>query len=105
MAEVYPEMKIEDVPPTTEPTTEPTTKETPTEPTGEIDWGNANCKDNVDVVDVIAVNKYLLGVGTLTEQGKKNADVNANGEVDSDDGLNILKIALEIISQKDCPIK
>ncbi len=96
---------------TTEPnneTTEPG-KDT-TEDTGEGDkskilWGDADVSGTVDIMDVIAANKFLLGSGKLSAQGKLNADVDESGQVDTTDSLNILKLVVEMLSQADMPIK
>lgn len=100
----------------TEETTEPETGETvPTEPdttdasstgdptetdaTGEggIDYGNVNEDDSVDILDVILINKYLLGSASLTNTQKANADVDVNSEIDATDSLNILKFVVKMI--------
>ena len=60
---------------------------------------------SVDNLDVTLINKYLLGTAELSEQGKKNADVDANGTIDTTDSLNILKCCLELIEQSEFPIK
>ena len=89
----------------TEATKEPSAN--PTEgKTGDILYGDANVDGKVDIMDAIVCNKNLVGVGEFpSEQGKKNCDVNADGKFDSDDGLNVLKLAFEILKQSDCPVK
>lgn len=84
--------------PTTEPTTQPATEPT-TLPTGALQPGDLNIDGMVDIVDVVLMNKYLLGLSELKGDALANADVDANGKVDSDDGLNILKFALEMITE------
>ena len=111
MAELYPDLKPDAAPsetPTDAPTEEPTSAPTdePTQaPSGDVLWGDANCDGEVDIMDVIAANKYLLGSGKLTDQGKTNADVDVSGGVDTNDSLNILKLVVEILSQADMPVK
>jgi hypothetical protein len=56
-------------------------------------------------MDAILVNKTLVGVGKMEDAGRKNCDINADGTFDSDDGLNVLKLAFEILKQSDCPVK
>ena len=57
--------------------------------------GDANNDESVDILDVIAVNKCILGIQTLnTLMG--NVDLNGNSKVESDDALAILKIVLGI---------
>ncbi|MBQ7013448.1 MAG: DUF5620 domain-containing protein [Oscillospiraceae bacterium] len=83
---------------TTEPTTAPTTAPT-TEPTTEplvANYGDVNVDGNVSIVDVIFLNKHLMGNQKLTEQGELNADVDINGEVESGDSLNILKSLVDL---------
>ncbi len=68
-------------------------------------WGDADVSGTVDIMDVIATNKFLLGSGTLSAQGKLNADVDESSQVDTTDSLNILKLVVEMLSQSDFPIK
>ncbi len=86
----------------------------PPKPTGEdttgndpsnIKYGDVNCDNDVDILDVIALNKYLLGAQELSAQGRINADVDANKDIDSTDSLNILKCVVKLITQADFPIK
>lgn len=58
--------------------------------------GDTNLDCEVDILDVIATNKHILGVGTLDKTGVKNADMDGNGTADSADSLAILKAALGI---------
>ena len=58
--------------------------------------GDANLDCKVDILDVIAANKNILGVGTLDKTGVKNVDMNGNGKTESDDSLAILKLILDI---------
>lgn len=58
--------------------------------------GDTNLDCEVDILDVIAANKQILGVGTLDKTGLKNADMDGNGIADSSDSLELLKIILEI---------
>ena len=68
-------------------------------------YGDANCDGEVDIMDVIAVNKFLLGSGKLTDQGKANANVDDSKSVDTTDSLNILKCVVAMIQQSEFPIK
>ncbi|MBR2088347.1 MAG: dockerin type I repeat-containing protein [Oscillospiraceae bacterium] len=67
--------------------------------------GDANLDCEVDILDVIAANKNILGIGILDNTGLKNADMDGNGTVDSADSLAILKAALDIHPQSNlkCP--
>lgn len=58
--------------------------------------GDANCDGKVDILDVIKVNKYILGTASLDPAGQQNADMNSNEKIDTDDVLAILKATLDI---------
>ncbi len=51
----------------------------------------------VDILDVIAVNKYILGASTLNESEAAAADVDADGKVTVEDALMILKYVIKLI--------
>ncbi|MBE6875542.1 MAG: cellulose 1,4-beta-cellobiosidase [Ruminococcus sp.] len=79
----------------------PTTSEEPTD----ILWGDADCSGEVDILDVITLNKAILGKETMSTQGEKNADVDQSGKPDSTDALNIMKLIVQIYTQADMPLK
>ena len=56
--------------------------------------GDTNLDCEVDILDVIAANKHILGVGSLDKTGLKNADMDGNGTADAEDSLAILKSIL-----------
>ena len=60
--------------------------------------GDLDNSGTIDIMDVIKINKFLLGSATLTPDEKTAADVNGNGDVDSTDSLNILKYVVELIT-------
>ncbi len=64
----------------------------------ETKLGDCNGDKAIDIMDVIAVNRYLLGGATFTDSQKKAADVDGSGKVDTTDSLNILKYVVELIS-------
>ena len=70
----------------------------PVTPAGDAVYGAVNCDETVDILDVIQLNKYLLGLDDLTDEGKANADVDLNKEVDTTDSLNILKFVVELVT-------
>lgn len=78
--------------------------EQPTEPPviGDKKYGDANCDNEVDLVDVILVNKHLMIGEKITDQGKLNADVDDNGTMDEVDSLNILKSIIRLV---ELPVK
>ncbi len=83
-----------------EPTTEPDT-EPDTEPPASTDavYGDVDCNGKVDILDIIVLNKNLLGAADVTAQGKINADVNKDGKPGSDDSLSILKFIVKLIDK------
>ncbi len=96
-------------PPTTEPpTTEPSTTEPPTtEPTpdkpAKAAYGDVDENGEVDILDVIKLNRALLGVGNLSDQAALNADVDSDTKPSPADSLNILKFIVGLIEK--LPIK
>ncbi len=89
--------------PTEEPTATPT--ETPTqEPSSEeYACGDVNLDGGIDIMDVIALNKFLLGTEKLSDAAKAAADADGNKALDSTDSLNILKYVVELIDS--LPVK
>lgn len=87
--------------PTTEVmTTEPSTKETVDEPrtlTDEPVYGDIDENGQVNIMDVILLNRYLMVGASISDQGKANADVDLSGECDATDALVILKHVVRII--------
>ncbi|MBR1529274.1 MAG: glycoside hydrolase family 9 protein [Oscillospiraceae bacterium] len=73
--------------------------------TGDILWGDADCNGVVNILDVITLNKSVMGKESLTDQGKINADVDQSGTPDSTDSLNILKLIVGLYTQANFPIK
>ncbi|MBR1555058.1 MAG: DUF5620 domain-containing protein [Oscillospiraceae bacterium] len=67
-------------------------------------WGDADENGSVNILDVILINKAILGKDKLTEQGVANADLNMNEVPDSIDSLNVMKLIVGLIKQEDCPI-
>lgn len=77
--------------------TEPPTTEPPA--TDDAVYGDVDCNGKVDILDIIVLNKNLLGAADVTAQGKINADVNKDGKPGSDDSLNILKFIVKLIDK------
>ncbi len=63
--------------------------------------GDVDTSGDIDIMDVIRVNKFLLGSGDLTDSQKLTADVDKNGDIDATDSLNILKRVVEVIDSFD----
>ena len=84
--------------------TVPTTPTTPTTPsTGDVTYGDVNCDGDVNLLDVLALNRNLLTGEAITDQGKVNADVDLDGKPTAVDALNILKYTINLV--KEFPIK
>ena len=60
-------------------------------------YGDVNGDGVVDIMDVIALNKFLLGSSSLEDSGRAAADVDLSGGIDSTDSLNILKKVVELV--------
>lgn len=60
-------------------------------------YGDVNQDKQVNLLDVVALNKNLMTGAALTPQGIINADVDGSGTPDALDSLNILKYAIELI--------
>jgi hypothetical protein len=98
--------KPTDPKPTTRPT-DPTPTEGPTmataasapKPNEDIIYGDVNDDKKVDIMDVIAINKFMLGASELDTDAQKRADVDLSGKIEAADSLNILKKALELIDK------
>lgn len=72
------------------------TTETQNPATG-VRYGDVNLDGTVDILDVIAINKFLLGSVTFEESQRICADVDKNGVIDATDSLNILKFVVKIL--------
>ncbi|MBQ2263904.1 MAG: glycoside hydrolase family 9 protein, partial [Oscillospiraceae bacterium] len=89
-----PAVPSEPVPTEPEETTENEEPSSDTENT----YGDVNCDGKVNISDVLALNKNLLGGEVLTDEGIANADVDLDGSPTSTDALNILKFVIKIIT-------
>ncbi len=86
---------------TTEPSTAPSEEETQDStnpPATDVTYGDVNGDGTVDVVDVLALNKYLLGVGSISDEGRTAADVNRDEKIADDDAMNILKSIVQLVT-------
>ncbi|MBE6847126.1 MAG: 1,4-beta-glucanase [Ruminococcus sp.] len=61
-------------------------------PVGNSDLGDVNCSGNVEIADVILLNRILAEDTTavFTAQGLKNAEVTGDTDMNSDDAIRIL---------------
>ncbi len=62
-------------------------------------YGDVNADGTVDVLDVILLNKALLGGAELTDEGERNADVDKDGTPGPSDSLSILKYLVKLIDK------
>ncbi len=103
-------------PPTTEPDDEPTTTpddEPTTAPNTDNNepvvtssvpvledtvYGDTNEDGAVTIVDVVMLNKHLMGSQDLSSAAMLNSDVDCNGEVGPGDSLNILKSLVDLVT-------
>ena len=77
-----------------------TTVTTPTSdvtPDGNVIYGDVDENGVVELLDVILLNKSLLGIEQLSEQANKNADVDVNQKIDGSDSLYILKYTVSLV--------
>lgn len=103
MAELYPDLKpgaaAPDQPTTDAPTEPPTVED---DPITTKKYGDVNCDGDVDLVDVVLLNKHLMIGTTVSAQGIYNGDVDDNNDTDEIDSLNILKYIIQLV---DFPVK
>ena len=79
--------------------TQPDTTENTTESPNPVDivLGDVDENGDLDILDVIVINKAILSQKILTESQAIRADVDANGIVDPTDSLNIMKKIVKLI--------
>ncbi|MBR1554122.1 MAG: dockerin type I repeat-containing protein, partial [Oscillospiraceae bacterium] len=68
-------------------------------------WGDADCSGEVNILDVIVLNKAILGKEKISAQGIVNADINQDSIPDSADSLNIMKLIVGLLKAENCPVK
>ncbi|MBR7083718.1 MAG: dockerin type I repeat-containing protein, partial [Oscillospiraceae bacterium] len=71
------------------------------EETVALEKGDANGDGKTDILDVITVNKAILGKEALTDEQNQAADVNGNNKVDSGDSLLLMKFVVGLIDSFD----
>ena len=52
--------------------------------------GDTNDSNDVNIIDVISLNKYIIGVRSLSESAIPAADMNSDGNINSEDSLALL---------------
>ncbi len=88
----------------TEDSSEPeaTEPEETTEPApGTLNLGDADLSGKVNIVDVIALNRAVLGKEELSPEGLLNIDFNKNDKPDSDESLALMKFIVGIFTKDD----
>lgn len=85
-------------PATNPPATEPPATDVPTNPDPVV-YGDTNCDGTVDILDIITLNKALLGSTNLSDTGTRNADVDGDGKPSANDSLAILKFIVKVIDK------
>ncbi len=88
---------------TTTTTTSTTVKQTETTSTTVTNpnvtkYGDADCNGVVNIIDVIAINRAVLGKETLSAQGLANIDFNKNSKPDSEESLSVMKFIVGLIT-------
>ncbi len=63
-------------------------------------WGNANCVDEVDVADAVLVARFTAEDQTanISMEGKINADVTHDGNINGDDTILILRYIAKLVT-------
>lgn len=79
---------------------QPTEEEKPTEDNPNVSKlkGDADLSGKVDILDVITVNKAILGKGKLEGQALINADINGDSKPDASDSLSIMKAIVGLVT-------
>jgi hypothetical protein len=83
-------------------TTETTTDTKPNEGTDGILYGDVDLNEKVELLDVIQLNKSLLGMVELDEKARVNADVLKDSKLDGSDSLVILRYLVSLV--KELPV-
>ena len=60
-------------------------------------FGDTDLNGEIDILDVITLNKSILGKETLSDQAQKNADVDQNKKINNNDSLTILKYIVKLV--------
>ncbi|MDE5883526.1 MAG: 1,4-beta-glucanase [Oscillospiraceae bacterium] len=84
--------------------TEPDASEPDSSDSSGILWGDANEDGEVDIADVVKMNRVYVGVDEVTAQGLKNADVDLSGKIELSDSMNVLKLLVHLLDQSNFPI-
>ncbi len=89
----------------TETTPQPTETVSETKNPDGFIYGDVDESGKVDILDVITLNRNLLGKETLTDTQQKAADVDNNGKPEAADSLNIMKAIVGLTTLPVLPEK
>ncbi len=64
--------------------------------TDDVTYGDVDLNGKVEIADVIALSKSLMGGSALDAEAAENADVDNSGNVNSTDALNIMKYLVKL---------
>ncbi|MDE5754563.1 MAG: leucine-rich repeat protein, partial [Oscillospiraceae bacterium] len=70
----------------------------------EILWGDADGNGKIEILDVVLMNRVYVGVDKISESGKQNADTDQDSKITLSDSMNVLKLLVHLLEQKDFPI-
>ncbi|MBD5142184.1 MAG: glycoside hydrolase [Ruminococcus sp.] len=83
----------------TEPDTKPDTTNNTTNTTDDILYGDIDNNGSVDILDIIVINKTILGQRIMTADEAKRADVVVDGKVTPTDSLAIMRYIVQLIDK------
>ena len=50
------------------------------------------------------MNRVYVGIDKISDSGKTNADTDQDGKISLSDSMNVLKLLVHLLEQKDFPI-
>ena len=84
---------------------------TDTPPSGDVEWGNVDCKEGVNVADAVLLARYVAEDKevNVTAQGLKNANVYVDSsspeKIDANDNVTLLELLAGLKKDSEMPIK
>ena len=86
----------------TETETDPTETESETTPSEDSYLpGDADLSGKVDILDVITINRTILGKEKMSEAALRNADLNKNNKPEFEESLAIMRYIVQLITAED----
>ena len=66
-------------------------------------WGDVNCDSSVDIADAVLICRFAVAdaEAEITDQGKKQADVNHDGTVDAKDSEKLVQYIAKKLTADD----